>query len=96
MEDGSARSRSEHFRSRRSRKTHRFRPRTSGSLQEIARRFEETVRGREAAEANRLATEVERAKLEKEIADLRAEVAAIKAANMKVADAHDYNEAQTA
>jgi len=64
-------------------------------LQEIARRFEETVRGREAAEANRLATEVERAKLEKEIADLRAEVAAIKAANMKVADAHDYNEAQT-
>lgn len=77
-------------------------PRTSSipasnlrQLQEIARRFAETVKSRDDADAKRLASETERAKLEEEIAGLRAEVATIKAANTKVADAHDYDEART-
>ncbi len=64
-------------------------------LQEIARRFAETVRARDEAEAKRLASETERAKLEAEITTLRAEVAKAKAANAKVADTHDYDEATT-
>ncbi|MGD0185232.1 MAG: DEAD/DEAH box helicase family protein [Roseiarcus sp.] len=77
-------------------------PRTSSlpasnlrQLQEIARRFADTVKARDEADAMRLASETERAKLEKEIADLRAEVATIKTANTKIADAHDYDEATT-
>ena len=77
-------------------------PRTSSipasnlrQLQEIARRFAETVKARDDAEAGRLASESERAKLEKEIAQLRAEISAIKAANLTTADAHDYDEATT-
>jgi type I restriction enzyme, R subunit len=68
---------------------------TLAQLQEVARRFADTVKARDAAEAQRLASETERAKLEADIAVLRAEVARAKAANTAVPDAHDYNEAQT-
>ncbi|MBK9080732.1 MAG: DEAD/DEAH box helicase family protein [Rhizobiales bacterium] len=77
-------------------------PRTSSisaqnlkQLQEIAKRFADTVAARDEAERKRLASETERAKLEAEIAALRAEVAKTKAANTKAADTHDYNEEQT-
>jgi len=68
---------------------------TLAQLQEISRRFADTVKARDAADAQRLASETERTKLETEIATLRAEVAKAKAANTAVPDVHDYNEAQT-
>lgn len=75
-------------------------PRTSSipanslaQLQEVARRFEETVKARVAAEKKLLASETERAKLEADIAALQEEVA--KAANAKVAETHDFDEATT-
>jgi type I restriction enzyme R subunit len=68
---------------------------TLAQLQQAASRFVDTVRAREEEEAKRLAVEVERGKLEAEIAALRAEIAQVKAANARVADTHDYNEAQT-
>lgn len=64
-------------------------------LQEVARRFRDTVAAREAAEAARQASEAGRAALEAEIAALQAEIAAAKAANQAVADTHDYREAET-
>jgi type I restriction enzyme R subunit len=77
-------------------------PRTSSipaanlrQLQEIARRFADTVKARDEADAKRLASETERAKLEQDIASLRAEVTAIKAANARDLGAHDYDEATT-
>lgn len=77
-------------------------PRTSSisasnlrQLQEIAKRFADTVTARDEADRKRLASEAERAKLEAEIAALRAEVAKTKAANTTAADTHDYNEEQT-
>ena len=68
---------------------------TLAQLQEIGRRFKETVEAREAAEAARRASEEGRAALEAEIKALQAEIAAAKAANQAVADAHDYREAET-
>lgn len=77
-------------------------PRTSSipiqslqQLQEIARRFAEAAKARDHAEAARLASESERAKLETEIAALREQVARARAANTRIADSHDYNEAET-
>ena len=64
-------------------------------LQEIGRRYADTVKAREDAEAKRLASEEERKKLEAELADLRAEFAKVKAANAKLPDTHDYSEAET-
>ncbi len=64
-------------------------------LQEIARRFAETVKAREDAEQKRLASEAEREKLDAEIKALQAQVAAAKAANAKSPDTHDYDEATT-
>lgn len=64
-------------------------------LQEAARQLAEAVKAKDEAEAKRLAGEDERQKLEAEIAALRAEVAATKAANAKVPDPHDYDEAAT-
>ena len=65
-------------------------PRTSSiavaklaQLQEIARRFAETVKAREDAEQQRLASEAEREKLDAEIKALQAQVAAAKAANAR-------------
>jgi type I restriction enzyme R subunit len=68
---------------------------TLAQLQEAAGRFVETVKAREEEEAKRLAVEAERGKLEADIAALRAEIAQVKAANARVADTHDYNEAET-
>lgn len=68
---------------------------TLAELQDVAKRFEESVKQRDEAEAQRLTSETERKKLEKEIAELRAAVAAAKAANAAVPDTHDYNEAAT-
>ena len=59
---------------------------TLTQLQEVARRFKETVEAREAAEAARRVSEEGRAALEAEIKALQAEIAAAKAANQKVAD----------
>jgi type I restriction enzyme, R subunit len=68
---------------------------TLAQLQEIGRRFRETVEQREAAEAARLVSEEGRAALEAEIKALQEQIAAIKAANQAAADPHDYNEAET-
>jgi type I restriction enzyme R subunit len=68
---------------------------TLAQLQEVARRFKENVKAREAADAARRVSEEGRAALEAEIKALQAEIAAAKAANQKVADTHDYREAET-
>ncbi len=68
---------------------------TLAQLQEVARRFRETVEAREVAEAARRVSEESRAALEAEIKALQAEIAAAKAANQKVVDTHDYREAET-
>src|SRR5262245_43729567 len=68
---------------------------TLAQLQEVARRFKETVEARQAAEEARRVSEEGRAALEAEIKALQAEIAAAKAANQKVADTHDYREAET-
>ena len=68
---------------------------TLAQLQEVARRFKETVEARDAAEAARRVSEEGRAALEAEIKALQAEIAAAKAANQAVADTHDYREAET-
>jgi len=68
---------------------------TLAQLQEVARRFKETVEAREAAEAARRVSEQGRAALEAEIKALQAEIAAAKAANQRIADTHDYREAET-
>lgn len=68
---------------------------TLAELQDVAKRFDESVKQRDEAEAQRLTSETGRKKLEKEIAELRAAVAAAKAANAAVPDTHDYNEAAT-
>jgi type I restriction enzyme, R subunit len=54
-------------------------------LQEVARRFKETVEARDAAEAAQRFSEEGRAALEAEIEAPRAEIAATKAANQVVA-----------
>jgi type I restriction enzyme, R subunit len=64
-------------------------------LQEIAKRFADTVKAKDAAERKLLVSETERAKLEAEIATVRAEVAKAKLANAKIPDGHDYDEATT-
>lgn len=68
---------------------------TLAQLQEIAKRYAENARARQEAEAKRLASETGREKLEAELTSLRAEIAAAKAANARVADTHDYSEAET-
>ena len=68
---------------------------TLAQLQEVARRFKETVEARDAAEAARRVSEEGRAALEAEIKALQAEIAAAKAANQAVPDTHDYREAET-
>jgi type I restriction enzyme R subunit len=68
---------------------------TLAQLQEIARRFKETVEARQIAEEERRVSEEGRTALEAEIKALQAEIAAIKAANQKAADTHDYREAET-
>jgi type I restriction enzyme R subunit len=68
---------------------------TLKQLQEIERRYAESVKAREAAEREKLASETQRAALEAEIAVLRAEIAATKRANATVADTHNYDEAAT-
>ena len=77
-------------------------PRTSSvptsnlkQLQEIAKRFADTVKARDEAERKLMAVESDRAKLEAEIAFMRAEVAKAKLANARVPDGHDYDEATT-
>jgi type I restriction enzyme R subunit len=68
---------------------------TLAQLQEIGRRFKETVEAREAAELARRVSEDGRSALEAEIKALQSEIAAIKAANQAAADPHDYREAET-
>ena len=68
---------------------------TLAQLQEIGRRFKETVEQRERAELERRVSEESRAALEAEIKALQTEIAAIKTANQKAADPHDYREAET-
>jgi type I restriction enzyme, R subunit len=68
---------------------------TLAQLQEAASRFVETVKAREEEERKRLASEAERTRLEAEIAALRTEIVQVKAANAKLPDTHDYNEAET-
>jgi type I restriction enzyme R subunit len=68
---------------------------TLAQLQEAARRFVDTAKAREEEEARRLAVEAERGRLEAELAALRAEIATVKAANARLPDTHDYNEAET-
>ena len=64
-------------------------------LQDSARKYEEHAKALAEAEQQRLASETQRAALEAELAALRAEVAAAKAANAKIGDTHDYDEAAT-
>ena len=66
-----------------------------GQLNAAAARYVEAVKAREEAEAARRASDVDRARLEAEIAGLQAEVAEARAANSRVADVHDYDEATT-
>jgi type I restriction enzyme, R subunit len=68
---------------------------TLAQLQEIARRFEDTIRARDEAENARRVSEDGRLALEAELASARAEIAAIRAANQTIPDRHDYNEAAT-
>jgi type I restriction enzyme, R subunit len=68
---------------------------TLAQLQEVARRFKETVEARQAAEEARRVSEEDRVALEAEIKALQTEIAAAKAANQVVADTHDYREAET-
>ncbi|EJW11614.1 Type I restriction-modification system, restriction subunit R [Rhodovulum sp. PH10] len=68
---------------------------TLARLQEIGRRFKETIEARDEAEAARRASEDGRAALEAELAAVRAEIAATKAANQAIPDTHDYSEAET-
>jgi type I restriction enzyme R subunit len=68
---------------------------TLAQLQEVERRFKETLEAREAAEIARRGSEEGRAALEAEIKSLQAEIAAAKAANQATADTHDYREAET-
>jgi type I restriction enzyme R subunit len=68
---------------------------TLKQLQEIERRYAESVKAREIAEQEKLSSEIQRAALEAEIAALRAEIAATKRANAAVADTHNYDEAAT-
>ena len=68
---------------------------TLRQLQEIERRYTESIKAREAAEQEKLASETQRAALEAEIAALRAEIAATKRANAAIADTHNYDEAAT-
>jgi type I restriction enzyme R subunit len=77
-------------------------PRTSSiavakltQLQEIARRFADTVKARDEAERQRLASEAEHEKLDAEIKALQAQVAAAKAANARASDTRNYDEATT-
>lgn len=64
-------------------------------LNAAADRFVAAVKAREAAEAQARAGEETRIALEAELAQLRAKVAAARAANSKLPDEHDYNEAAT-
>ena len=68
---------------------------TLAQLQEIGRRYKETIEARQAAEEARRVSDEGRTALEAEIMALQAEIAAAKAANQKVADLHDYREAET-
>jgi type I restriction enzyme R subunit len=68
---------------------------TLAQLQEVARRFKETVEARQAAEEARRVSEEGRAALEAEIKALQVAIAAAKVANQAVADTHDYREAET-
>jgi type I restriction enzyme R subunit len=68
---------------------------TLAQLQEVARRFKETVEAREAAEAARRASDEGRAALEAEIKEFQAEIARTKTMNFMVADTHDYREDET-
>jgi type I restriction enzyme R subunit len=64
-------------------------------LNAAAARYVEAVKARDVAEAARRASDEDRARLEAEIAGLQAEVAAARAANSRIADVHDYDEATT-
>ncbi|HVM95554.1 MAG TPA: DEAD/DEAH box helicase family protein, partial [Candidatus Acidoferrales bacterium] len=68
---------------------------TLKQLQDAAKKFEEHTKALADAEQQRLASETQRVALEAELVALRAEVAAAKAANAKVPDTHDYDEATT-
>jgi type I restriction enzyme R subunit len=68
---------------------------TLKQLQDSARKFEEQAKALADVEQQRLASETQRITLEAELATLRAEVAAAKAANAKIPDTHDYDEATT-
>jgi type I restriction enzyme R subunit len=68
---------------------------TLAELQAAAQRFVDAAKASEEAEGQRQASEAGRQVLEEELAALRAEVAAAKAANARVPDAHDYDEAAT-
>ena len=68
---------------------------TLGRLQEIAKRFAEQAKAREAADAAHAQSEALHAEIAAENARLQAELAAIKAANAAIPDTHDYNEEQT-
>ncbi|RTL81446.1 MAG: DUF4145 domain-containing protein [Hyphomicrobiales bacterium] len=65
---------------------------TLGRLKEIARRYADEAKTREATRAK---TQAEREALDAELARLRAEIAAIKKANAATPDAHDYREEET-
>src|SRR5947199_313664 len=54
---------------------------TLKQLQEIEKRFAETVKAHEAAEKEKLASETQRATLEAQIVALQAEIATVKKAN---------------
>jgi type I restriction enzyme R subunit len=68
---------------------------TLGQLREAARRYADAVTAREAAEAAAMASEEARASLQTQVEALLAEIAAVKAANTRVAEVHDYDEAAT-
>lgn len=68
---------------------------TLAQLQDVAKKFTDSVARREEVEARRQTSETERKRLEGELTALRAEVAKAKAANTAVPDGHDYDEATT-
>lgn len=68
---------------------------TLAKLQAIAKEHEDTAKALAEEQAARIKSDEDRGKIDAELKRLQAEIAAIKAANQKVEDSHDYNEAET-
>ena len=70
-------------------------PQKLAVLQQAAGKWEESYKARLKAEEKAIQSEADAKAKDEEIAKLHAQIAAIKAANTKMPDTHDFNEAQT-